>query len=53
MNKEPVFTLRANDPSAAKIILLWIADNFWTVSVDQLRSAFERALAFKEWYEQK
>ena len=51
--KEPVFVLRANDVTAPKVILLWIAKNFWSVSNEQLRSAFERALDFKEWYEQK
>lgn len=44
---EMLFILRAQDESAPKVVLHWIAKNFETVSDTKLREAFECALQMK------
>ena len=45
---EMLFILRAQDKTAPKVILHWIAKNFETASENKLRDAFNCALQMKE-----
>jgi len=46
-NEEMLFILRAQDISAPKTIIFWIAENIYNCSDDKLRGAFECALKMK------
>jgi hypothetical protein len=48
-DNEMLFVLRAQDKSAPKVVLHWIAKNFENVSDEKLREAFECALEMKRW----
>lgn len=50
---EMLFILRAQDESAPKVVLHWIAKNFENASEDKLREAFECALKMKGWHTRK
>lgn len=52
---EPLFVLRAQDPSAPRVVLHWISKNFDNaVCPDaKLRDAFEQALRMREWHPKK
>lgn len=50
---EMLFVLRAQDRSAPKTVLHWIAENFETTSDDKLREAFETALVMKNYKNRK
>lgn len=45
---EMLFVLRAQDVSAPKVVLHWIAKNFDSASEEKLREAFECAIAMKK-----
>lgn len=45
---EMLFVLRAQDVSAPKVVLHWIAKNFDNASEEKLREAFECAIAMKK-----
>jgi hypothetical protein len=45
-NQEEIFVLRAQDASAPRSVILWIADNLHA-SDDKLRDAFECALRMR------
>ncbi len=49
---EQIFILRAQDITAPKIVMEWIAENFFNVSDQKLRDAIECALRMKA-YEHK
>lgn len=49
---EPIFVLKSTDESAPKLVMLWISENMHR-SDDQLRDAFECALAMKAWRKSK
>ena len=46
-DNEMLFVLRAQDTSAPKVILHWMAKNFETVSEERLREAFDCALEMR------
>ena len=46
-DEEEIFVLRAQDDSAPKIIMLWIAENLHA-SDEKLRDAFECALRMRK-----
>lgn len=46
---EMIFVLRAQDKSAPRVILHWMAKNFDFVSEEKLREAFEVAMEMKKW----
>lgn len=48
-NDEPIFVLRAQDKTSAKVVIHWIAKNFDTCPDDKLREAFEHALKMKNY----
>jgi hypothetical protein len=52
-NDEMLFVLRAQDVTAPKIVLAWIAENFLSVSEAKLREAFECALEMKRFESRK
>lgn len=48
-DNEMLFVLRAQDKSAPKVVLHWIAKNFENASEEKLREAFEAAMQMKRW----
>lgn len=50
---EMIFVLRAQDKSAPKVVLHWIAKNFETLPEDKLREAFECAMKMKAYHNRK
>jgi len=50
---EMLFILRAQDKSAPKVVLHWIAKNFESTPEDKLREAFECALAMRKHHTRK
>lgn len=46
---EPIFVLRGQDKSSAKVVMHWIAKNFDTCPDEKLREAFEHALKMKNY----
>lgn len=50
---EMLFVLRAQDKSAPKVVLHWIAKNFETLEEDKLREAFEAALTMRRFRNRK
>lgn len=50
---EMLFVLRAQDVTAPKTVLHWIAKNFDNVSEDKLREAFECALTMRRFKNRK
>lgn len=52
-NDEMLFILRAQDVSAPKVVLHWIAKNFENTPEDKLREAFECALEMRNYHARK
>lgn len=52
-NDEMLFILRAQDKSAPKVVLHWIAKNFDTAPEEKLREAFECAIQMKKYSNKK
>ncbi len=52
-NNEMLFVLRAQDKTAPKVILHWIAKNFEDTPDEKLREAFECALEMKKHHSRK
>ncbi len=50
---EMLFILRAQDETAPKVVLHWIAKNFDTAPEDKLREAFECAMEMKKYPKRK
>lgn len=50
---EPIFVLRGQDASAAKVVIHWIAKNLDTCPDEKLREAFEHALIMKNYKTKK
>lgn len=50
---EPVFTLRGQDKSSPKMILVWMAENFENLSQQRLMEAFDCVMAMKKWPNRK
>lgn len=50
---EMLFVLRAQDKSAPKVVLHWIAKNFDTASEEKIREAFECAIEMKKYPNKK
>jgi hypothetical protein len=48
-DNEMLFILRAQDVTAPKVVLHWIAKNFEITNEEKLREAFECALAMKRY----
>jgi len=52
-DNEMLFVLRAQDKTAPKTVLYWMAENFENLSEDKLREAWLCVLEMKRWPNRK
>lgn len=52
-DNEPIFVLRANDPTASMLVRAWANRNKRIQPADKINSALQMAKAMDEWYDAK